>query len=71
MHGSSYVSGNLKQILFYYSLFLIVDYATGLIAFLFEKKEDKKLLVWLFSQRFFYRQLIYVVAIKTLLASLK
>jgi hypothetical protein len=71
MHWASYSADNIKQILFYYVLFLLVDYVTGIIAFLLEKKEDKKLLVWLFLQRFFYRQLMYIVAIKSILASLK
>jgi cellulose synthase/poly-beta-1,6-N-acetylglucosamine synthase-like glycosyltransferase len=71
MHGVSYSADNIKQILFYYALFLLVDYITWLIAFFLEKKEDKKLLVWLFLQRFFYRQLMYLVAIKSIVASLK
>ena len=48
-----------------------MDYVTSFIAFALEKREDKKLLLWLFLQRFFYRQLMYVVAIKSIKASLK
>jgi hypothetical protein len=43
----------------------------GVIAFLLERNEDKRLLAWLVLQRFFYRQLMYVVALRTFLASLR
>ncbi|MCY3021507.1 MAG: glycosyltransferase, partial [Planctomycetota bacterium] len=59
------------NVLLYYLLFLAVDYLAGLLAFLLEPKEDKKLLVWLFFQRFCYRQLMYYVAIKATVAALR
>lgn len=36
-----------------------------------ERRESWGLLVWLFWQRFFYRQLMYYVAIKSTLTSLR
>jgi cellulose synthase/poly-beta-1,6-N-acetylglucosamine synthase-like glycosyltransferase len=57
--------------LFYYALFLLVDYTAAVVAFSLEKKEDWKLLVWLFFQRFFYRQLMYYVAIKSVFAAIQ
>lgn len=71
MHGASYSSDSFMRILFYYAVFLLVDYITSWIAFFMEKTEDRTLLIWLFFQRFFYRQLLYIVAIKSLIASLK
>ncbi|MEI6378189.1 MAG: polysaccharide deacetylase family protein [Candidatus Falkowbacteria bacterium] len=59
------------QVLFYYALFILVDFLAALIAFLLEKNEDKRLLAWLLPQRFFYRQLMYWVAIKSLASMLK
>jgi cellulose synthase/poly-beta-1,6-N-acetylglucosamine synthase-like glycosyltransferase len=59
------------QPLLYYLVFLILDYLAALISFVFEKKEDKKLLTWLFLQRFIYRQLLYIVSIRSLLTALK
>ena len=35
------------------------------------KEKSRSLLLWMFWQRFFYRQLTYVVAIQSLLASLR
>jgi len=54
-----------------YSIFVALEFAAAVIAFLLEPKENKRLLVWSFWQRFFYRQLMYYVAIKSTLASLK
>lgn len=56
---------NLNQVVFYYSLFLAVDWAGAFAAFLMEKTEDKRLLVWLLIQRFGYRQVMYWVMVKS------
>jgi cellulose synthase/poly-beta-1,6-N-acetylglucosamine synthase-like glycosyltransferase/peptidoglycan/xylan/chitin deacetylase (PgdA/CDA1 family)/spore germination protein YaaH len=70
-HPQEFSSDSLRRALFYYALFVAIEFAAALIAFLLEQKENKRLLVWLFWQRFFYRQLMYYVAIKATLASLK
>lgn len=54
-----------------YLLFLAADYLATASAFLFERGEQKSLLFWLFFQRFFYRQLIYYVAIKSMLTAMR
>ena len=56
---------NLNQVVFYYALFLAVDWAGAFAAFLMEKTEDKRLLVWLLIQRFGYRQVMYWVMVKS------
>jgi len=66
-----YNSAALGPVLFYYALFVAVDFCAGALAFLLERRENPWLLSWLFWQRFFYRQLMYYVAIKATLASLK
>src|ERR1043166_7411648 len=48
---------SMRQILFFYGLFLAVDVAVSLLAFAFEKEKPYKL-IWLLPQRFAYRQLI-------------
>jgi hypothetical protein len=58
------------RVAFYYALFLAVDFLAAALAFVLEPKENKWLLVWLVWQRFFYRQLMYYVAIKATFASL-
>jgi cellulose synthase/poly-beta-1,6-N-acetylglucosamine synthase-like glycosyltransferase/peptidoglycan/xylan/chitin deacetylase (PgdA/CDA1 family)/spore germination protein YaaH len=61
----------LQKLFKYYLFFLAVDFFTSSTAFALEKKEDWKLLFWLVPQRFFYRQLMYYVAIKVVLSALK
>jgi cellulose synthase/poly-beta-1,6-N-acetylglucosamine synthase-like glycosyltransferase/peptidoglycan/xylan/chitin deacetylase (PgdA/CDA1 family)/spore germination protein YaaH len=61
---------SFRQILIYYFLFTLIDLLTASIPFLLEHKEDWKLLLWMPLQRFFYRQLIYYVAIKSLFTAL-
>jgi cellulose synthase/poly-beta-1,6-N-acetylglucosamine synthase-like glycosyltransferase/peptidoglycan/xylan/chitin deacetylase (PgdA/CDA1 family) len=60
-----YSSTGLRQVLFYYALFLAIDWVAAGFAFLLEKKERWRLLWWLFLQRFCYRQVMYYVMIKS------
>jgi cellulose synthase/poly-beta-1,6-N-acetylglucosamine synthase-like glycosyltransferase/peptidoglycan/xylan/chitin deacetylase (PgdA/CDA1 family)/spore germination protein YaaH len=61
-----YTFTNLRQVLFYYALFLAVDWSAACFAFVLERKERWRLLWWLFLQRFCYRQVMYYVMIKSL-----
>ncbi len=70
-HPNEYSTDGLKRVLFFYALFLAVDFGAAFIAFLLEKNEDWRLLVWLLFQRFFYRQLMYYVAIKSTITALR
>ncbi len=56
---------------FFYVLFLAVDFFAAFLAFLLEKNEDWSLLVWLLLQRFFCRQLMYYVAIKSTITAIR
>lgn len=58
-------------ILSMFFIFILVDFISAAAAFWFEKREDKRLLLWLVPQRFFYRQLIYIVAIKAVLVAIR
>ena len=60
-----YSSTALRQVLFYYALFLAIDWVAASFAFLLEKREHWRLLWWLFLQRFCYRQVMYYVMIKS------
>ena len=64
-HQSEYSTSNLKQVLFYYALFLTVDWLAAAFAFLLEKGEKWRLLWWLLLQRFCYRQVMYYVMVKS------
>lgn len=52
-------------------IFILIDFLSAIAAFSFEKNEDRKLLFWLIPQRFFYRQLIYIVALKAVFAAIR
>ena len=65
------VAQSLTETLLYYLLFTAVDFRTAVLAFRMEPAEDKRLLAWLIPQRFVYRQLMYFVAIKSVLAVLR
>jgi cellulose synthase/poly-beta-1,6-N-acetylglucosamine synthase-like glycosyltransferase len=73
LHPMDYSAAHpFQQVLAYYLFFLAIDLAAAVLAFLLERKrEDWTLIFWLIFQRFFYRQLMYYVAIKTLLTALK
>ena len=64
-HPAEYVATNLRQVVFYYAVFLVVDWLAAAFALLLEKRERLSLLWWLFFQRFCYRQLMYWVMIKS------
>ncbi|MFZ1325495.1 MAG: glycosyltransferase family 2 protein, partial [Candidatus Contendobacter sp.] len=70
-HPAEFSADALWRVLFYYALFVTVDYLAAILAFALERQESWSLLVWLFWQRFFYRQLMYYVAIKSALTSLR
>jgi peptidoglycan-N-acetylglucosamine deacetylase len=66
-----YSSTNLRQVLFYYALFLAIDWVAACFAFILEKKEHWRLLWWLFLQRFCYRQVMYYVMIKSVAVAIR
>jgi cellulose synthase/poly-beta-1,6-N-acetylglucosamine synthase-like glycosyltransferase/peptidoglycan/xylan/chitin deacetylase (PgdA/CDA1 family)/spore germination protein YaaH len=66
-----YSSTNLRQVLFYYALFLAIDWVTACFAFMLERKENWRLLWWLFLQRFCYRQVMYYVMIKSVAVAIR
>ena len=68
---AGYVMTNLEQILFYYALFLAIDWLSACFAFLLEKNERWSLLWWIFLQRFCYRQVMYYVMIKSVATAVR
>jgi len=69
-HRAEYAVSNLGQVMFYYALFLAVDWLAAAFAFLLEKREQWSLLRWLFLQRFCYRQVMYYVMVKSIMTAL-
>ena len=68
---SGYSMTNLSQVLFYYALFLAIDWLTACFAFVLEKRERWRLLWWVFLQRFCYRQVMYYVMIKSVAVAVR
>jgi cellulose synthase/poly-beta-1,6-N-acetylglucosamine synthase-like glycosyltransferase/peptidoglycan/xylan/chitin deacetylase (PgdA/CDA1 family)/spore germination protein YaaH len=65
------VAQSLTETALYYLLFTVVDFSTAALAFHLEPAEDKRLLAWIIPQRFVYRQLMYLVALKSTFAVLR
>jgi peptidoglycan-N-acetylglucosamine deacetylase len=61
----------LTNLVFFYVLFLCLDLFTALFGFLLESREDRTLLFWLFLQRYYYRQLMYYVAVQAVLSAVQ
>ncbi len=65
---------NTGQIIMFLALFfsfIVLDFMTGVMAFRLEKEEDWRLLFWVPLQRFYYRQLLYIVALKAMLTAVR
>jgi hypothetical protein len=52
-------------------VFVAVDGLAAVFGFLLERDEDWTLLIWLPLQRFWYRQLMYYVAVKSTLMAIR
>jgi hypothetical protein len=57
-------------VLFYYAVFLVVDWLAAMIAFLMESGEDRWLTWLILLQRFAYRQIMYWVVLKSFAAAI-
>ena len=64
-HHEQFDPDSLFRLAIFYAAFLLVDMITASAAFLFERREDWRLLLWLPLQRFGYRQLMYYVVMKS------
>jgi cellulose synthase/poly-beta-1,6-N-acetylglucosamine synthase-like glycosyltransferase/peptidoglycan/xylan/chitin deacetylase (PgdA/CDA1 family) len=60
----------LPPTLLAYLLFLLLDFIVAFAAYAREPEEDRSLALWLPLQRFFYRQLLYYVTIKSVARAL-
>jgi peptidoglycan-N-acetylglucosamine deacetylase len=59
------VNHNVLPVLVYYAAFFVLDFFGSALAFWLDK-ENPKQLAWLFWQRFFYRQFMYYIILKSL-----
>ncbi|MFO1435544.1 MAG: glycosyltransferase [Gammaproteobacteria bacterium] len=70
-HKQQADTSNLVITASYYALFTLVDFASAVLAFALERKENWRLLCWLLPQRFGYRQIMYYVVVKSVLAAIR
>jgi cellulose synthase/poly-beta-1,6-N-acetylglucosamine synthase-like glycosyltransferase len=70
-HPQLPVDEGFQRALWFYALFVVIDAVTAALAFAFERGADRRLLWWLLPQRFFYRQLMYTIAIQSLMTALR
>ena len=66
-----WTSDDLLRATVFLVAFMVIDFLTGVLAFAMEKQEDWSLLASFLLQRFYYRQLMYVVLSRSLLSALK
>lgn len=68
-HPAEFTGDVLARTFFYYALFVAVDLLAAALAFTLERHERWSLLVWLPLQRLAYRQLMYLVVIRAVMAA--
>jgi peptidoglycan-N-acetylglucosamine deacetylase len=60
-----WTSQDVERSLIFFALFMLIDLLTCVVAFALEKNEDWTLLAPLIIQRFYYRQMMYVVLFRS------
>ena len=68
-HGDEFDPSTLFKMGLYYAAFMLFDVGAAAFAFALERRENWNLLWWLALQRFGYRQLMYYVVLKSVLAA--
>ncbi|HVO57582.1 MAG TPA: glycosyltransferase [Dongiaceae bacterium] len=61
----TFVTANLERSVLFFLGFLLIDVLTCVVAFALERDEDWTLLIPVLLQRFYYRQLMYVVLFRS------
>jgi len=65
MPQMAFVTANLERSVLFFLGFLLIDVLTCVVAFALERDEDWTLLIPVLLQRFYYRQLMYVVLFRS------
>ncbi len=60
-----WTTADVQRSMFFFVGFLLIDVLTCMVAFALERKEDWTLLIPVLLQRFYYRQLMYVVLFRS------
>lgn len=70
-HSTTYAVESLRAIVGWYGVFIAVDWVAATLAFLMEPGEDRRLTWLVFLQRFVYRQVMYWVVLRSMVAALR
>ncbi|HEY4321597.1 MAG TPA: glycosyltransferase [Gemmatimonadales bacterium] len=70
-HNTTYSLDSLRKIVAWYAIFITVDWLAATLAFLMEPREDRRLTWLVFLQRFVYRQVMYWVVLRSMVAALR
>ncbi len=70
-HNTTYAVDSLRAIVGWYGVFIAVDWVAATLAFLMEPGEDRGLTWLVFLQRFAYRQVMYFVVLRSMIAALR
>ncbi|MGH7584600.1 MAG: bifunctional polysaccharide deacetylase/glycosyltransferase family 2 protein, partial [Gemmatimonadales bacterium] len=70
-HNTTYALAALSHIVAWYGIFIAVDWGAATVAFLMEPNEDRRLTWLVFLQRFAYRQVMYWVVLRSMVAALR
>ena len=69
--GQIWTGDDVARSMVFFVMFMLIDFATCVVAFALEKDEDWSLLLPLLLQRFYYRQLMYVVIFRAVVQAWK
>jgi peptidoglycan-N-acetylglucosamine deacetylase len=69
-HQNQFNPDNFYITLVYFSLFMATDFLAVALAFVIERKENWRLMLWLGLQRIGYRQILYYVVVKSVITAL-
>ena len=69
--GQIWTAEDVERSVAFFVLFMLIDFATCVVAFALERDEDWTLLLPLLLQRFYYRQLMYIVIFRAVLQAWK
>jgi cellulose synthase/poly-beta-1,6-N-acetylglucosamine synthase-like glycosyltransferase len=70
-HSAEYALSSLEQVVGFYLIFLAIDWLAAVIALRMEPEEDQWLAWLVLLQRFVYRQVMYLVVVKSVFTALK
>ena len=69
--GQIWTGEDVQRSLIFFAMFMMIDFTTCVVAFALERDEDWTLLLPLLIQRFYYRQLMYIVLFRAVVQAWK